>query len=81
VIIAPDGAIVAGPVREKEETLVADLDLGAVLTGRQNGPGRRLQARRLPGGIRWVLGGKHWGTGEQDDTRRPDDRRAGDPLT
>jgi nitrilase len=36
VIIAPNGAIVAGPVREKEETLVADLDLGAVLTGRRH---------------------------------------------
>ena len=36
VIIAPDGAIVAGPVREKEQTLIADLDLGAVLTGRRH---------------------------------------------
>jgi hypothetical protein len=26
----------AGPVREKEETLFADLDLGAVLTGRRH---------------------------------------------
>jgi nitrilase len=33
VIIAPNGRILAGPVREKEETLLADLDLGAVLTG------------------------------------------------
>ena len=35
VIIAPNGRILAGPVREKEETLIADLDLGAVLTGRR----------------------------------------------
>ena len=32
VIIGPNGGILAGPVREKEETLIADLDLGAVLT-------------------------------------------------
>jgi nitrilase len=36
VIIAPDGRILAGPVREKQETLIADLDLGAVLTGRRH---------------------------------------------
>jgi len=36
VIIAPGGKIVAGPVREKEETLIADLDLGDVLTGRRH---------------------------------------------
>jgi nitrilase len=34
VIIAPNGIPLAGPVREKEETLIADLDLGAVLAGR-----------------------------------------------
>jgi nitrilase len=36
VIIGPNGSIVAGPVREKEETLIADLDLGAVLAGRRH---------------------------------------------
>jgi len=36
VIIAPTGAILAGPVREKQETLIADLDLGAVLAGRRH---------------------------------------------
>ena len=36
VIIAPDGTRLAGPVREEEETLIADLDLGAVLTGRRH---------------------------------------------
>lgn len=36
VIIAPNGNILAGPVREKEETLLADLDLGAVLTARRH---------------------------------------------
>ena len=36
VIIAPDGTTLAGPVREKEETLIADLDLGAVLAGRRH---------------------------------------------
>ncbi len=35
VIVAPDGQIVAGPVREKEEILVADLDLGAVASARR----------------------------------------------
>ena len=35
-IVAPDGSIIAGPVREKEETLIADLDLGAVVTGRRH---------------------------------------------
>ncbi len=35
VIVAPDGQIVAGPVREKEETLIADLDLGAVASARR----------------------------------------------
>jgi nitrilase len=36
VIIAPNGKIIAGPVREKEETLIADLDLGAVLAARRH---------------------------------------------
>jgi nitrilase len=36
VIIGPGGAILAGPVREKEETLIADLDLGAVLAARRH---------------------------------------------
>jgi nitrilase len=36
VIIAPNGIILAGPVREKQETLIADLDLGAVLPGRRH---------------------------------------------
>jgi len=46
VIIGPNGGILAGPVREKEETLIADLDLGAVLTNRAPpyGPGRPLQS-------------------------------------
>lgn len=35
VIVGPDGAVIAGPVREREETLVADLDLGSVLTARR----------------------------------------------
>src|SRR5271169_614488 len=35
-IIAPNGSILAGPVREKEETLIADLDLGAVLAARRH---------------------------------------------
>jgi nitrilase len=34
-IIGPDGNIIAGPVREQEETLVADLDLGKVLAARR----------------------------------------------
>ena len=45
VIIGPNGTIVAGPVREKEETLIADLDLGAVLDrAPPHGPGRPLQS-------------------------------------
>lgn len=35
VIIAPNGKIIAGPVCEREETLIADLDLGEVLTARR----------------------------------------------
>ena len=30
VVVAPDGTVLAGPVREREETLVVDLDVGAV---------------------------------------------------
>ena len=30
VIVAPSGEILAGPVRQREETLIADLDLGDV---------------------------------------------------
>jgi nitrilase len=36
VIIAPSGTILAGPVREKEDTLIADLDLGAVSSARRH---------------------------------------------
>jgi nitrilase len=36
VIVAPSGEILAGPVREREETLVADLDLGEVLSARRH---------------------------------------------
>ena len=35
VIVAPDGTVLAGPVREREETLVLDLDLGAVAAARR----------------------------------------------
>ena len=35
VIVGPDGGIIAGPVREKEETVIADLDLGAVAAARR----------------------------------------------
>jgi nitrilase len=35
VIVGPAGDIVAGPVREAEETLIADLDLGAVAAARR----------------------------------------------
>ena len=35
VIVAPDGAIIAGPVREKEQTLIADLDLGLIASNRR----------------------------------------------
>jgi nitrilase len=36
VIVAPSGEILAGPVRQREETLIADLDLGDVLSGRRH---------------------------------------------
>ena len=35
VIVAPDGGVVAGPVREREETLIAELDLGMVAAHRR----------------------------------------------
>jgi nitrilase len=35
VIVAPSGEVVAGPVRRREETLIADLDLGSVPAGRR----------------------------------------------
>ena len=35
VIVGPSGEVIAGPVREREETLVADLDLGAVAAARR----------------------------------------------
>ena len=35
VIVAPNGKIIAGPVRTREETLIADLDLGEVLSARR----------------------------------------------
>jgi nitrilase len=35
VIVGPTGAIIDGPVREREETLIADLDLDEVLSGRR----------------------------------------------
>jgi nitrilase len=36
VIVAPSGAVLAGPVRQREETLIADLDLGDVLSARRH---------------------------------------------
>ena len=35
VIVAPDGTVLAGPVREREETLVLDLDLSTVAAARR----------------------------------------------
>lgn len=35
VIVAPDGTVLAGPVREREETLVLDLDLSIVAAARR----------------------------------------------
>ncbi len=35
VIVAPSGEILAGPVRQREETLIANLDLGDVLSARR----------------------------------------------
>jgi nitrilase len=36
VIVGPDGIVIAGPVREREETLIADLDLRAVASQRRH---------------------------------------------
>ena len=36
VLVAPDGSVLAGPVREREETLIADLDLRTVATARRH---------------------------------------------
>jgi predicted amidohydrolase len=36
VAVAPDGTVIAGPVREREETLVVDLDLRAVAIERRH---------------------------------------------
>jgi len=36
VVVAPDGTVIAGPVREREQTLVADLDLRAVAVQRRH---------------------------------------------
>ena len=35
VIVDPNGKVIAGPVREREETLIADLDLGEVAAYRR----------------------------------------------
>ena len=35
VIVGPDGGVLAGPVREREETLFADLDLRKVAAQRR----------------------------------------------
>lgn len=35
VIVGPDGSLIAGPVRQREETLIADLDLGSVRSARR----------------------------------------------
>jgi len=35
VIVGPNGSILAGPVREREETLIADLDMGEVQAARR----------------------------------------------
>jgi nitrilase len=36
VLVAPDGSVLAGPVREREETLIADLDLRTVAAARRH---------------------------------------------
>jgi nitrilase len=36
VAVAPDGAVLAGPVRQREETLLLDLDLGTVAVQRRH---------------------------------------------
>jgi predicted amidohydrolase len=35
VIVGPDGSLIAGPVRHRAETLIADLDLGSVRSARR----------------------------------------------
>ena len=35
VIVGPDGNLIAGPVRQREETLIAELDLGTVQSARR----------------------------------------------
>ena len=35
VVVGPDGRVMAGPVREREETLIADLDLSRIAAGRR----------------------------------------------
>ncbi len=35
VIVGPDGKVIAGPIREREETLIADLDVGNVRAARR----------------------------------------------
>lgn len=36
MIVVPDGSVVAGPVRQREETLVAELDLRSVAIERRH---------------------------------------------
>jgi nitrilase len=36
IIVGPDGSVLAGPVRQREETLIADLDLRRVAIGRRH---------------------------------------------
>jgi nitrilase len=36
VVVGPSGDVIAGPVREREETLIVDLDLGEVLSERRH---------------------------------------------
>jgi nitrilase len=35
-IVGPNGDLIAGPLREREETLIADLELGEVLSARRH---------------------------------------------
>ena len=35
VIVGPDGSLIAGPVRRREETLIGELDLGSVASARR----------------------------------------------
>ena len=36
MIVSPDGTVMAGPVRQREETLIADLDLRTVAVQRRH---------------------------------------------